>query len=212
MFPPQHIAMGTRIATVVMPLGVYFLVLGLLNSRRSPQLLTGRRDFALLTAAFSPLFVIPLIEVLGLSPLSALLATGAVVGGTLLLGPRGNTWVVYNLPVGRASSAVADALTACGRDALPTDGGFAFGDAGESVRVAGFPLLRNVSIRLLSTDAALARTFEAELACRLERIRTESSPMAASMLLVATAMLVVPLTIAAHRAGEIVRILTDLLR
>ena len=38
--------MSMRIVTVVMPVAVYFLILGLLNSRRHPQLLTGRRDFA----------------------------------------------------------------------------------------------------------------------------------------------------------------------
>ncbi|MGB2822184.1 MAG: hypothetical protein WBF17_14465, partial [Phycisphaerae bacterium] len=56
------LGVSLRIATVVVPVALYFLVLGLLNSRPRPQLLRGRRDFALLIVALSPLFVLPVLH------------------------------------------------------------------------------------------------------------------------------------------------------
>ena len=69
---------SAEIATVVVPVAVYFLVLGLLNSRPHPQLLSGRLDFALLTAAISPLFAVPVLRYFGISLLSV--ATAVALG------------------------------------------------------------------------------------------------------------------------------------
>jgi len=57
-----QLSASLRVAAVVVPVAVYFLVLGLLNSRRHPQLLRARRDFLLLIAALCPLFVLPVLE------------------------------------------------------------------------------------------------------------------------------------------------------
>ena len=59
MLAMGQLDVSQRMATVVVPVALYFLALGLLNSRRCPQLLRGRRDFALLIVALCPLFVCP---------------------------------------------------------------------------------------------------------------------------------------------------------
>ncbi len=56
-------------------------------------------------------------------------------------------------------------------------------------------------------DSVLARILELSL----QTVSAETSPSAVALLLVATAMLLAPLTLMANHAGEIVRILTDLL-
>jgi hypothetical protein len=91
-------------------------------------------------------------------------------------------------------------------------GGFRLPSDGAEVDVAGFPLLRNVSIHMRNADARLAKRFEEQLARQLATIRAEPSPMAMAMLLVATGMLIAPVTMVAQRAGEIVRILTGMLK
>ena len=106
---------------------------------------------------------------------------------------------------------VARALTALGLDfAAGTD---SFSVAGDQARIhlSGFPLLRNVSIRMEGGDKDLANRFHAVLSRRMARTPAEPTPMAVSLLLVATAMLVAPLALMAQRVPEIVRILTDLL-
>lgn len=208
----QQLIVPLHIATVVVPVAVYFLVLGLLNSRRHPQLLRGRRDFALLVIALSPLFALPALSYIGISPLTVVGVAAAVGGLVWAMAPRGESWVIYNTALPQAARAVEQALTAMGlHTARSRRHVFRLQGQDATIEVTSFSLLRNVSIRLRGGDAPLARRFERELAVVLGEIRTEPHPMAVGLLLVATAMLVAPLALVAHRAGEIVRILTDLL-
>lgn len=199
-----------EIAAVVAPVAIYFLVLGLLNSRPHPQLLSGRMDFAILTVALSPLLLLPLTGWLGVSA-GALAAVACVLGGAaLLLAPRGRNWVVYNVHASEARSAVAGALRKLGLEFRDAEGGYAMD--GASVKVGAFAPLRNATIRLLGGDRKLARRFEKALGEVLRSYEVQTSPMAVSLLLVATAMLVAPLALMAHRVPDIVRLLTDLIK
>ena len=49
----EQYGLPLQVAAVVIPAAVYFLLLGLLNSQRTPQLLRSRTDFILLILAFS---------------------------------------------------------------------------------------------------------------------------------------------------------------
>ena len=210
MFGIGQLADSLRIATVVVPVGLYFLILGLLNTRSHPQLLTGRWDFALLAAALGPVLAQPVFAVVGTSPAALAGAAAALAVPALLLAPRGRTWVIYNLPFHLAGPVVRDALASLHLPARPADGGFHLGGE-QFVAVEGFPLLRNVTVRLVGGDARLARDLHAALADRLGRIEGEATPAAVALMLVATAMMVAPLALVARRVPEIVRLLTDLL-
>lgn len=200
-----------QIATVVVPVAVYFLILGFLNSRRCPQLLSGRRDFALLVVALCPLFVLPALGYVGISPFTVGIAVVAVAGCIYALAPRGHTWVIYNLPLPRAIKLTENALQDAGAQVRRNRNGFDLPAVGGRLEIHSFSLLHNVSIRLQGGDVDLAGRFEASLRRELAAIRSEATPAATAMLLVATAMLVAPLALVAYRADEIVRILTDLL-
>jgi hypothetical protein len=198
-----------EIAAVMAPVAVYFLVLGLLNSRGRPQLLSGRLDFAILTAALCPSFLLPLVSWLGFSPL-ALGAAAVLVGGVIVLAPRGRNWVVYNVQAAEARSAVARALRKLGLEFHDDGAGYALN--GASVRLAAFAPLRNATIRLVGGDRQLVRSFERALGEVLHSYEAQTSPMAVSLLLVATAMLVAPLALMAHRVPDVVRLLTGLIK
>lgn len=207
----EDLGIAVRVATVVIPVAVYFLVLGLLNSRRHPQMLSGRLDFALMITALSPLFALPAIDYVGAS----LPGIGGLVLGLaaviLLLAPGRGNWVVYNLPSSQAREAVIRTL---GRLHLPFEeqgGAFRLGDDRGVVVVRSFSLLRNVSVRLRNGSVGLRRSFEDALSQTLGATDAETSPTAVSFLLAAVALLVAPLSMLAHRVPEIVRILTDLL-
>jgi hypothetical protein len=198
-----------RITIVVVPVAAYFLILGLLNSRRRPQLLSGRLDFALLVLPLSPLLLLPVMEYLG--PAALLMGAGVLAAGGMLLLPGRADWVIYNMPVEAGRRAVRRAFERAGGE-VRTDGDdleLTCGDA--RVEVSSFPLLRNLSVKLRSADEPLARRFEAALAGEVGSAPAETSPTAVALLLVATGMLVMPLTLIAPQAGEIVRLLTDLL-
>jgi hypothetical protein len=204
-----NLGLSVQIVTVVVPVAVYFLILGLLNSRRRPQLLTGRQDFALLIVALSPLVILPAMDFLRANPLA--IAAGAVAAAAILLAPPGGTWVIYNLHAALAREVVADALKAMGMDFVVEGGGFRLPGRDIRVELNSFSLLRNVSIRLRGGSSELSRSFHEALSRRLAEISVPAHVMGVSLLLVATAMLAAPLVLLAGDVPEIVRVISDLL-
>jgi hypothetical protein len=200
-----------QIAAVVAPVSLYFLVLGLLNTRSRPQMLSGRLDFAMLVVALSPLLVCPLLSWASQSYL-AMAAAGAVgVAAIWLLSPAHASWVIYNITPAEAVDAVAKALERGGLPFRRRQGEHIFRLPGGQVEFSSFSLLRNVTVRMTGCDHRTAQLFEQALAGRMELLSAQTTPMAMAMLLVATTMLVAPLAMVAPRAVEIVRILTGLL-
>ncbi|GEM_PF-1061468 len=200
-----------QIAAVVAPVSLYFMVLGLLNTRSRPQMLPGRLDLAMLVAALSPLVVCPLMSWAGQSYLAMAAAVAGGVVAIWLLSPARASWVIYNITPVEAVDAVAKALE---RGDLPfkrRQGEQIFLLPGGQVELGSFPLLRNVTIRMTGCDWRTVHIFEQALAGRIELLSAQTTPMAMAMLLVATTMLVAPLAMVAPRAVEIVRILTGLL-
>jgi hypothetical protein len=213
MLSTWQLALSLQIALVAVPVAVYFLVLGLLNSQNRPQVLSGRLDFALLIAAFSPLCVVPLLNCVGASVLTVLAALAVVAGLIAVLAPRPHeTWVLYNISKERVLRCVERALDASGIACVRQGDRITLQD-GPVISMASFPLLRNVSIHVSGGKQRLGelRRFEAELARSVGRIEVAPSPMAVSFVLISTAMIVAPLILMADRVPEMVRILTDLM-
>lgn len=202
--------LSVRVATVVVPVAMYFLILGLLNTRRTPQVLSGRLDFGLLMGALSPLFVVPVLHMIGITHASLAAACGVVACGILLLAPRGQTWVVYNASLDEAEHAVGSTLRSLGCTWQRVGGAFRIDGSDQVVQVTHFPLLRNVSVRLVGCPARGSH-FGRGLARAMSGVSAEPSAMAVALLVVAMLMMVAPLAMMAGQAGEIVRILTDLL-
>jgi len=176
--------------------------------------LSGRLDFALLIAAFSPLCLVPLLNFVGASVLTVLAALAIVAGLIAVLAPRPHeTWVLYNISKERVLRSMERALDASGIS-CSRQGEQITLTAGPVIRIASFPLLRNVSIHVTGggkEQLGALRRFEAELARGVSRIEVAPSPMAVSFVLVSTAMIVAPLILVADRVPEMVRILTDLI-
>ena len=199
------------LVTIVMAVAVYFLILGLLNSRKSPQLLTGPEDSLLLIGSVCLLGVPLLISRLGMAGLlvAVCLAAAGAIACIILSRPR--TWVIYNLRAAAADALVGEALSSMGRSFVKDSRQFLLSD-GTCVEVSCFALLRSVSIRIRGGDQQLRRQFGIQLAKTTAMKSVETSPGAMALLLVAMAMLIAPLTLAVQRAGEIVRLISDLLQ
>lgn len=205
--------LAVQLATMVAPVAVYFLILGLLNTRRHPQILSARQDFAILFVAICPLFVVPVLAAVGITPLSVSVAAALVAGGIFLLAPRGHNWVVYNATDAEVRRALRHALRRM--DVAFEPMGPARIDLPQrqaALQISHFALLRNVTVRLEDGDEQLARSLQAHLHQNLCRLEPEAHSMAVVMLLVATAMLVAPMTfMAQHGVPQLVRLLTGLL-
>jgi len=210
----EQFDLPVQVAAVLVPAAVYFLLLGLLNSQRTPQLLRGRSDFILLVAAFFPVFCVPVLNYLGASFWSVLAVVGAAVGAAVLLAPPviGN-WVIYNIAMPEALRAAERALQTMGESFSRKGRRLLLGQRQIVLRFTSLPLLRNVSVAAHGKDLRrFQREFEGLFSGQLATIRAEATPMAATFLLLATAMLVTPLALVADRMPEMVRIITDLIR
>jgi len=193
---------------------VYFFMLGLLNSRPRPQLLSGRTDFILLTAAMLPVFFGPVLGYLGVSVWGLLAAAGVMLAGAAVLAPpRAGSWVIYNASASEALRASERALRTAGEPFLRQGRKLVVAGGDAALRLRSVPLLRNVSVCAEGAcPPGLTRRFAAALGEELGRIHTRPSRMAVTFLLLATAMMVAPLGLFADRMPELVRILTDLVR
>ena len=212
MIAGEYFAPQTQLATVVAPVAIYFLILGLLNLRRHPQLITARQDVLLLTAALSPLLILPLagyVSSATLIVIVVLLAAMALVAFTF--GPAGGSYVVYNLTHRQALRAIERTLDQLGLSYQTAGHRIQLDEGGATIDISSFSLLRNVSIRIRHANPELSRKLADALSGVVGKIEAQTSSMAVGLLIVATAMLVAPAITVVHRAPEIVRILTDLL-
>jgi hypothetical protein len=210
----EYSGFSVNLAAAMVPVALYFFLIGLLNSRRHPQLLTARQDFSLLVVALCPLVVLPILQALQVSSLPAIAIVAGVVGlGVYLLGPQGRSLVIYNVSLAEARKAVSQALLRAGLPFEQTQDGFRIATHRSQVKLSAFPLLRNVTVSFSGDADDDWTTLERCLHRGLSRVEVEPAPMAVAMLLVATAMIVTPLSLVARDRGpEIVRILTDLIR
>ena len=205
----EYFGVSVRVATMIVPVAGYFFIIGLLNTRRRPQILTGRLDFSLLMLAFCPGFVLPMLERFGLTPVGATVVMGVLATGVWLVGPGGRSWVIYNLSPGQADRVLRRAMDAMGWRYCVTSDGYSVEEHDINLRVSGFWILHNVSVQLTGGSGELCREFARELGVAVARTSARTQAMAVAMLLVAMGMLVAPLAMVAHRVPEIVRLLAD---
>ncbi|MHC4985735.1 MAG: hypothetical protein ACYTFO_06215 [Planctomycetota bacterium] len=209
-FLGQQTVLPVSIISVIVPIALYFLVLGLLNSRSRPQLLRSTEDALLLIGSVALVFVPLVIQRIGASATAVVAAFIGVAAVGWLLVARPAAWIVYNSSGQAARAAVTKALTAmgcehrCSGETIDLSGG-------GHINLRHVPLLRNTSVRLTGRSHQFAHQLEQALSGALNAERAEPNPAAAACVLIATAMLIVPLALAAHRADEIVRLITGLL-
>ena len=212
MILAEYVGSQMYFITVVVPVAVYFMILGLLNSRRHPQLLSARQDVVLLLVALGPIVILPVLNFLSIW---MALAVGAIFLGLAAIGltqrQQSSSWVIYNLQQSQAVTAIKNALDELGLKYQAGRGGFYLSKRDVFIKVNSFPLLRNTSVKLIGADADLSSKIQAGLLTELSQIKCDVTPMAMGLMLVATAMLVAPIAMIVHRAPQIVRIITDLM-
>lgn len=208
----EQLDISMRVVTIIGPIALYFMLLGLLNTRLNPQMLTGRQDFSMLLIAISPLVLQPMVYYLGGGSAMVVACAILIFGAIWLLSPRGRTFVIYNLPRKQGIDIVLKSLDSIGLEGKLTARGIELPQGKGIVHIDSFLMLRNFSLKLTGGCGETWEAFEENMAERLGKIETPASPMAVTLLLIATGMIVAPMVLMIHHAPEIVRILTDLLQ
>lgn len=210
----EQTGVSVQVAAVVVPVALYFFLLGLLNSRSAPQLVRGHTDFICLIAAFSPIFCVPVLRCFGASAWAVVGVLGALVATAAVLAPaRTGNWAIYNIALPEAVRAAERALQAMGSQFTRRGRQLVLEGMDARLNFTSLPLLRNVSVTAEGDDAPkLQKDFEYRLSEQLTAIRTGATAMASAFLMISTAMLVAPLALFADRVPEMVRLLTDLVK
>ena len=207
----QQFGYSIKLIMILAPIALYFLMLGLLNTRKCPQLLTGRQDFALLSVALSPIALGLAVQYLGVSTW-VLLATASLIAVAIaLLAPKTGNFVIYNLPMLQGRKILINELQKMGYSVSQTANYLDINSGQGRIEISNFPLLRNISFKLTGLNRAAWEKFESRLEKKISSIEAEPSPAAVSLLLTATAMIVAPAALLIQNTPEIVRLLSDLI-
>lgn len=192
----------------VAPIGLYFLVLGLVNSHSRPHRVSSRTDFIALTSVMIPLLFWP-VPAMVVSRLWILLGLGlcaAIIAFVRLLPAHDAGWVVYNLSESRFRRAMETALSGLGLSGRWD--GRTWQESGGGLRVdySCLTVLRNVSVNIHAATPELRQRAD-ELALRLDRQfdRFEQLPSmsGACLLVLGIGLMVVPLWLLGHHAQDV---------
>ena len=201
-----------RIVINVVPVAVYFLALGLVNTQPRPRLISGRNDFVALTLVFVPVLVWP-VPVLIQYKLWWVGVAGLCVGGGVfwsLLPPRLSNWVVYNISERRCRRMLGEALSRMGLAAGESDHGLAVSSANLRIDLVSFGLLNNVTLYFRplhgTLDEAVLVRLRREFEAQLEGMSLLPSPTGACLVMLGVGLLVVPLWMVSQHMNTIVEI------
>ncbi len=180
------------------PVAVYFLILGLVNSRAHPCLVSTRTDFALLVFAFGPLIVMPLwvLAAHGMHVLMGGLALSLMVIFFGLL-PKHHNWVIYNCGPGQCRRLLSQSCRRLGWHAdWGNEGGLEIPSVALHVHPSALPLLRSVSLHIAITTSGQRIAADRLIDELNEEIRQETmlpSSTGISLVILGAALLGLPM-------------------
>jgi len=206
-----HLAVGLG------PLAIYFLGLGLVNSRPHPCLINIRTDFLLLAIALFPVMIYPVVFLVELGRLW--LACGVVImlGGIffVMLPGRNTGWVVYNIDAGRCRSFLGRACRQLGWDFEAGEDEVFISSVDVKINMSVLPWLRNVTLEFADRGTDDSGQVRRALFRALNReIRAESmlpSATGASLVVIGGALLGVPMWYLFHHMDAVVDVVRRIL-
>ncbi len=200
----------------VLPIALYFLVLGLVNSHARPFLITARTDFVTLSCALMPILLWPLPTFVG-SGMTWLLIVGLVFAAGLfvwMLKTAGTGFVIYNIDQSCCRRILDGAIRATGFKGRWTDDTWQ-DDAGlVAIHVRKFALLRNITLHIETDDPAAAKRlpqFAAELDRRLATIAQLPSTRGVCLVIIGVALMILPMWMVGRHIHDIVEAVSNIL-
>lgn len=207
----EQVVFVLELMVAVGPLAVYFLALGLLNSRSRPCLIGLRADFSFLSIAFFPILMVPL-GVLAVHNRPGFWMVGlAALVPVIWGGVRyriGAGWVIYNVDEWCCREAVIRACRRIGWEVTEEPDRLQVVSPKVELRLSAFPLLRNVTLRIAADEGRETARAVERFSGALEReLNTEAllpSPTGAGLVLVGSALLAMPMWYLVHHMEAVV--------
>lgn len=199
----------------LLPLAVYFLVLGLVNSHARPCLITSRSDFVALTGVLVPLVLWPVPDLVRGGHFLVLVAGLIVAAGIFLyMLPGGSAgFVVYNLTRSRCARALEQAAADLGLSGQWLGSTWRADGVDLAVELREFSLLSNVALHV-EADSETARRWTPALGEAMNR-RFESayqlpSAMGAGLVVAGLTLMIVPMWMVGRHIDDLVDAMSHL--
>lgn len=199
----------------ILPVAVYFLVLGLINSHAHPYLISSRSDFLALTSVMLPVLLWPVPDFVRgrmYGPLIAGLLLAAVVF-YYMLPARDAGFVVYNISRSRCLKLLRQAIQSLGLSGRWQDNVWTSEDAAITIEMREFSLLHNVALHVdVEGDDArsLVHGIEVQLGQRLQSVSQLPSTMGAGLVVVGVMLLILPMWMVGRHIDDIVDAMTHI--
>jgi len=205
----------------LVPIGIYFTVLGVLLAVGRPLVTTGSRDYAALALALAGLAINGPInyllhcrifpEVMGASAWVGLILYLVIVAA---LWPRSQeSLIVYNGESAVVAASVCEILQRHGIPYTEAPGGWLIPQRGVSIAMDDFPPLSNVTLHFRGLrDRELFEHLQADLASLLEPARARRSVIGLVMASVGTVIVAMPVWMVANHPQNIAALVREVLR
>jgi hypothetical protein len=200
-----------QVLLTVVPVAMYFLMLGLVNSQRRPYFVSGRRDFLILALVFSPVLIRPLwwLGAANLPIFLVVLVLGAAL--FLLVLPKESTsWVIYNITSHHFHRVLERALRSLDVRWRWRHDRIEFEDSTLEIAVSSFLLLQNVTVYLKGepADQPLIHRISTALEEELGHVKSHPASTGVVFLIIGTALLAWPAFMMTRHLDELVNLFT----
>ena len=203
-----------HVLLTVVPVAMYFLMLGLVNSQKRPYFVSGRRDFLILALVFSPVLIRPLWWLAGVFwwPIFAMVVVLGIALFLLVLPKESTSWVVYNVTNHRFHRVLERALRETGVSWRWRHDRIEFENSSLEIVVSSFALLRNVTVYLKGEppDQVLIRRISTALEQELGHVRSRPATTGVVFLIVGTALLAWPMFMMSKHLDVLVDLFTKI--
>lgn len=209
------LAEGYQVVDVLMlvgnllPLSLYFLILGLVNSHARPCLITSRSDFLVLTSVLVPVLLWPVPDLVRGQMyhwLGAILLFASAIF-FYLLPARDAGFVIYNLTQSRCRRLLDHVFERMGLSGRWLGNTWRADGLELSLELREFSLLSNVSLHFESGDAEARSRINAigsELDRRLDAIRRLPSNMGIGLVMAGITLMILPMWMVGRHIHDLV--------
>ena len=199
------------------PLAIYFLGLGLVNSRAHPCVVNARGDFLVLSIAVFPVIIWPVIVLVELGQLWFAAGVVFVLSGLFywMLPGRDAGWVIYNIDPGLCKRVLEEACGKLGWTVEESNNELHIKPVGLLISFSTLPWLRNVTLGVCKSSGGRLGSAHKQFGQALHNeLETESmlpSPTGASLVVIGGALLGLPMWYLFHHMDAVVDVVRRML-
>jgi hypothetical protein len=202
-----------HVLLTVVPVAMYFLMLGLVNSQRRPYFVSGRRDFLILALVFCPVLILPLywLAMSNWLVFAVVLALGAALF-VLVLPKESTSWVIYNISRHHFHRVLERALRHLGLSWRWRHDRIEIDDTSLEIGFSGFALLRNVTVHLKCDrkDQPLVHRISSALEAELAHVKSRPATTGVVFLIIGAGLLIWPTFMMTQRLDALVKLFTKI--